>query len=1236
MLKAYEMKSFVHLHTHTDYSLLDGASRIPDLVRIAAEDKQPALGITDHGNLYGSLDLVDACTEVGIKPIIGMETYLVAQPGDPPTGSGVKNRYHLILIALDSVGFSNLSYISSKAFLEGFDSKPCTDLATLSQYSKGILATTACIGGVVPQMLLGGDMGAAKAWAGALKDIFGEENFYVELQNHGIVDEQRVTPSLVRLAKEMGIPLLATNDSHYCRSEDAYLHEALLCVQTKTTLSDPKRFRFDGEGYWLKSAEEMRHLFAERPDACDASLLIAERVETSLPFAEPTCPSFLPEGPLAEIERLRSDVLDGARRRYGTELSPELSERIEYELDVIGSMGFAGYFLIVADIVAWAKSVGIGVGPGRGSAAGSVVAYCLGITEIDPLAYDLVFERFLNPGRHQMPDIDLDIDDARRSEVINYVTKRYGLDRVCQIGTFGTIHGRTALKDAARVLGKPYALGDKLSSALPAPVAGRMVSLNACMGPEGGAVGGGRIQSLVTSDSDAKEVVDLAMRLEGLRRSVGMHAAGVVISSRPLMDIIPLQRRPGDSEGPPVSQYDLHGIERFGLVKLDFLGLRTLGVIEKAVALARSIGECPSPADFPLDDPATYQFLQTGKTNGVFQLESEPMQALLVELQPERFEDLMAVVALYRPGPMAANMHHDYASRKNGRSPIHYPHPDFAPILSDTYGLMIYQESVMRVAQRFAGYSLEEADNLRKACGKKDRELIAKERSKFIKGCISQGYSQDLATHIFDIIEPFADYAFNKSHAAAYALLSYRSAYLRVHYPEAFWAAQIASVAGDLDTSTHYITSARESGVVLLGPDVNASDVDMGVRMTEGGPVVQFGLRAIRDVGDGMARAIVDKRHEGGKYSSLIDLCRRLGSLARKDGISALVAGGACDSFGDRHELIQSVDTACRIGREVAKKESTGMVSLFDDDVLLDATTTKQQTDEGFLFFDVLAGEREALGVYLSGHPLDAYVHALEKQGILDAGLVGSEDSSFGVDLKVTGVLRDIQTKTTRRKHLLVSGVLEGRHGRLKVLAFNDQGNSLVQQNGQAVVCEGRIEYSEERGAQLIAHSVHALDLICVPDDESVSDLMSISGMDEKGVEPSLEDEDLLLEDEDPPLEVEESSLEDEDLFLEDEDPPLDDIGMPDVPTKSSTKEQYGWIETWLSFHDDLSEAQLYQVAEVVKAHPGSSDVFVVFHNRTFWLGPNFTIDPVSFEDGLRTSGLDRVVTIISYTKPIA
>ena len=1195
------MKPFVHLHTHSDYSLLDGASRIPDLARLAAEDGQPALAITDHGNLYGSLDLVDACGEAGIKPIIGLETYLRVRPEDPPTGSAPKARYHLILLAYSPVGFSNLCRISSRAFLEGFDSKPCVDLSMLDEHSEGLIATTACVGGIVPQMLLAKDEGAARAWAGALSEVFGNGNFYVELQSHGIEDENSVFPALIELAKKLRLPLLGTNDSHYCRPEDVQMHEALLCVQTKATLSDPKRFRFEGEGYWLKSSEEMRTLFTSYPEACDNSLLVAERVETDLPFAEPTCPSFLPGGPEAENEKLRADVLEGARLRYGDNLPSVLVERIEYELGVIRSMGFAGYFLIVADIVSWAKSVGIGVGPGRGSAAGSVVAYCLGITELDPLTYDLVFERFLNPGRKQMPDIDLDIDDARRGEVVAYVTERYGLDRVCQIGTFGTIHARTGLKDAARVLGKSYALGEELSAAMPPSVAGRFASLNDCMGVGGASVGGAQLQSLVTSNPDAKEVVELAMQLEGLKRSAGMHAAGVVISSRPLMEVIPLQRRPGNTEGPPVAQYDLHGVERFGLVKLDFLGLRTLGVIERAVGLARSIGKCPSPGDFPLDDPATYALLQSGKTQGIFQLESEPMQALLVELKPERFADLMAVVALYRPGPMAANMHHDFASRKNGRSPVRYPHPDFAPILRDTYGLMIYQESMMRVAERFAGYSLADADNLRKACGKKDRDLIAKERSKFVEGCVSQGYSNTLATHIFDIIEPFADYAFNKSHAAAYGLLSYRSAYLRVHYPEAFWAAQIASVSGDLDASAHYITAAREAGVSLLGPEVNASGVDMGVRLTDEGPVVQFGLRAIKDVGEGLAEGIVRERDENGEYASLADLCKRLGLLVRKGSVSALVASGACDVFGGRAGLMRSVESLCRVGRDIARQKSKGMVSLFDDDCLLamaDEVTSAPvltEDDPCDAVFDILKSEREMLGVYLSGHPLDRYARSMDEQRILDAGAVATADLSTDSSsiLRVGGILWEVERKRGRRGSV-TRGVLEGCRGRLRVLAFGDQGSRLCSHNGKAIVCEGRVERSEEKGAQLVVQKTHALEMLCAHEDVAEGQAL---------VEPDVSAQ---------AFETYESG------FVEDR------ASGTRVPVAA------GWEETWLQFADGISDAQLRRTAEMALDHPGSSDVFAIYDDKTFWLGPRFTVDPVAFEAALRAADLADHVSLIS------
>ncbi|HLI16549.1 MAG TPA: DNA polymerase III subunit alpha [Acidimicrobiales bacterium] len=738
-------RSFAHLHQHTEYSMLDGAARVADLVAAAAADGQPALAITDHGNMYGVLDFYKECRSRGVTPIIGTEAYMAANSRaerpvrrgrlDDTGGEGERGEklyYHLTLLAETTEGYRNLMKLSSAAYLEGYYYKPRVDWELLERYRGGIIATTGCLGGVVLQALLAGDVAEARRLAGRLQDIFGRDGLFVELQDHGLPDQRRTNPQLLEIARSIRAPIVATNDGHYCRREDAAAHDALLCVQTGATIDDPKRFKFEGEEHYLKSAAEMRQLFAELPEACDNTLWIAERARVEIELGKPTLPEF-PVPPdfvrdtyeASATAYLRHLTFEGAAERYGTPLPSAVSERLDYELDVIASMGFSAYFLVVWDLIRHAREQKIRVGPGRGSAAGCCVAYCLRIVDLDPIRYDLLFERFLNPGRKQMPDIDMDFDERYRGEMIRYASERYGWDRVAQIVTFSTIKARAAVRDGARVLGLPYAVGDRVAKAMPPLIMGRDTPLRACLerveGYEDGYAAASGLREMYESDPEARRVIDIAKGLEGLRRQDGIHAAAVVITHEPLTEYLPIQRKPepggAPEDAPIVTQYEMHGVEELGLLKMDFLGLRNLSVIETALDLIEeSTGERPDIDAIPLDDEATFEMLRRGDSIGVFQLEGGPMRALMRSLAPTCFDDVAALVALYRPGPMAANMHRDYAERKNGRQPVTYLHPDLEPILRETYGLMIYQESVMRVAQRFAGYSLEEADNLRKAC----------------------------------------------------------------------------------------------------------------------------------------------------------------------------------------------------------------------------------------------------------------------------------------------------------------------------------------------------------------------------------------------------------------------------------------------------------------------------------------------------------------------------------------
>ncbi|MGH9180191.1 MAG: DNA polymerase III subunit alpha, partial [Acidimicrobiales bacterium] len=762
---------------HTEFSMLDGAARIKEVIAAAVADGQPAIGITDHGNMYGVLDFYKECRRQGINPVIGTEAYMAAESrherpvrrgriddtgGEAgAAGAGEKLYYHLTLLAETTEGYRNLLRLSSAAYLEGYYYKPRLDWELLARHHAGVMATTGCLGGVVLQALLRGDPARALRLAGRLQDIFGRESLFVELQDHGLADQRTTNPQLVEIARTLAAPLLATNDSHYTHQGDAVAHDALLCVQTGATLADEKRFRFEGDQHFLKSAAEMRTLFAEVPEACDTSLAIAERACVEIEFGVPKLPHFpIPGGFADAAAYLRHLTLAGAADRYGSPVPAEVSQRLENELAVIETMGFAAYFLVVWDLIRYAREQRIRVGPGRGSAAGCCVAYCLRIVDMDPIRYGLIFERFLNAGRKSMPDIDMDFDERYRGEVIRYAAERYGADHVAQVVTFSTIKARAAVRDAARVLGYPYSLGDKVAKAMPPLVLGRDTPLHACLdatpGFEDGFKMAAELRQMYESEPDAAKVIDVARGLEGLRRQDGIHAAAVVICDLPLTEYLPIQRKPEPgapaADAPIVTQYEWHGVEELGLLKMDFLGLRNLSVIERALDLVElSGGERPDIDGVALDDPATFAMLREGRSMGVFQLEGGPMRALLRSLAPTAFEDIGALVALYRPGPMASNMHNDYADRKNGRKPVTYLHPDLAEILADTQGLMIYQESVMRVAQRFAGYSLIEADQLRYACAKKIRPLIAAEREKFVAGCEAAGYGSAIGTTLFDV-----------------------------------------------------------------------------------------------------------------------------------------------------------------------------------------------------------------------------------------------------------------------------------------------------------------------------------------------------------------------------------------------------------------------------------------------------------------------------------------------------
>ena len=918
--------SFAHLHVHTEYSLLDGAARIGELVEAAAADGQSSLGITDHGNMYGILDFYRACRNHGIKPIIGTEAYMAHESryerfarrgrmddSGGETDSGHKIMYHLTLLAENNTGYKNMIQLASRAFLEGYYYKPRVDWEVLQDYSEGLIATSGCLGGHVLQSLLRGDNEGAFEKAGRLQEIFGKENFFIELQDHGIPEQLKTNPMLVELAKKLGAPLLATNDTHYVKQGDSHSHDALLCVQTGCVMSDPNRFKFHGDQHYLKSAVEMRNLFREIPESCDNTLNIAERCNVEIQFGNPQLPDFPLPSNFSDTDTYLSHLtLEGAIKRWGASIPTEISDRLAFELKTISEMGFSAYFLITWDLIRYAREKGIRVGPGRGSAAGCAVAYSLAITDLDPIKYDLLFERFLNPDRISMPDIDMDFDSRFRDEMIRYASDKYGRDHVAQIVTFSQIKARAAVRDAARVLGHPYIVGDKIAKAMPPLILGRDTPIAACMEEVVGYSDGYKmatdLREMYGSDPDVKEVVDVARGLEGLRRQDGIHAAAVVITKDPLTDYLPIQRKPESGQDPEdapiVTQYDMHGVEDLGLLKMDFLGLRNLDVITDAVALIKTTQGLEIDIDqISLDDPSTYRMLSKGDSIGVFQLESGPMRALMRSLIPTSLDDVAALVALYRPGPMAANMHNDFADRKNGRKSVTYFHKDAEVLLSDTYGLMIYQESVMRVAQKFAGYSLAEADNLRKACGKKDRALMKREREGFLAGCKKTGYETLLAEELFEIIEQFADYAFNKSHSYGYGFVAYQTAFLKANYPVEYLASLLTSVKSNLDRAAVYLNECRLLGIEVIVPDINLAlssftPIPETSETGQKGKIV-FGLSAVRNVGEGLVDLIAKEREENGIFVDFYEFVERCHtSVLNKRTIESLIKAGSFDGMG--------------------------------------------------------------------------------------------------------------------------------------------------------------------------------------------------------------------------------------------------------------------------------------------------------------------------------------------------
>ena len=1059
--------SFVHLHVHTEYSMLDGASLLDGLFSRVVDLGMPAIAMTDHGNLHGAYDFWSKARKHGVNPIIGIEAYLTPQThrserrrvrwgkgdtkeesGNDVAGGGAYT--HMTMWAQSTEGMHNLFRLSSKSSLEGYYYKPRADRELLQTYGQGLIATTGCPSGEVQTRLRLGQYDEARRSAAEFQDIFGKENFYLELMDHGLDIEKRVRDDLLRLGKELGIPPVATNDSHYNNPEDADAQDALICVASGRRLADPNRLKFDGGGYYIKSAAEMRELWVDKYDmkeACDNTLAIAERC--SVEFTESTggymARADIPAGETEE-SWFRKEVWRGIESRYpGDKLTDEVRARVEMELGVVQTKGYCGYFLVVADFIQWSKDNGIRVGPGRGSGAGSIAAYALRITDLCPLEHGLIFERFLNPERPSMPDFDIDFDERRRTEVIQYVVNKYGSEYVAYIATFGRIKAKQAIKDAARVLDYGFAVSDKITKALPADIMGKGVPLKELFNEGHKRYNdGGEFRELHASDHDVRTIYETAVGLEGQIRQWGVHAAGVIMSSAPLIDVVPIMKR--EQDGAIITQFDYPMCESLGLVKMDFLGLRNLTVLDDAVRnIEMNRGEKVVLEDLTFDDPATYELLSRGDTLGVFQLDGGPMRSLLRSMRPDKFADISAVGALYRPGPMGADSHNKYARRKNGREPIEPIHPELEKplesVLGETYGLIVYQEQVMEIAQVLAGFSLGQADNLRRAMGKKKKEELDKQYAGFQGGMLERGYSQAAITALWEILLPFSDYAFNKAHSAAYGVVSYWTAYLKANYPAEYMAALLTSVKDDKDKSAIYLNECRRMKIQVLPPDVNESSHNF----TPVGTDVRFGLTAVRNVGANVVEQIVRAREEKGRYTDFNDFMSKVPLQAcNKRVIESLIKAGAFDDMKHRRRALVAVhEMAVDQYVDIKKNEAIGQDSLFGglddadgDGGAFGVTVTLPDIDE-WDKMTLLAHERDMLGLYVSDHPLMGLEHVLAQGTDTTVGqLLLGEDRAHGSRVTVSGLVTSVQRKITKKGDAWATITLEDLEGGIEVLFF--------------------------------------------------------------------------------------------------------------------------------------------------------------------------------------------------------
>ena len=1061
--------SFAHLHVHSEYSLLDGACRIDSMMDRVKELGQTAIALTDHGVMYGCIDFYKAAKAAGVKPIIGCEVYVARRKMTDRVHGLDNDPYHLVLLCKDRTGYENLCYLVSEAFLHGFYGKPRVDLELLEAHHEGLIALSACLAGAIPQALMNEDYDKARATALELSRIFGQDNFYLEMQDHGIAAQRPVNQGIQRLARETGLPMVITNDAHYLRKEDADIQDVLLCIQTGKSVDDVNRMRFETQEFYLKSEEELRSLFPGCDEAFENTVRIAERCNVEFTFHEYHLPAYpVPEGYTNE-EYFRKLCYEGFQERY-PDAPEEYRERMEYEIKVISSMGYVNYYLIVWDFIHYAKSVGIPVGPGRGSGAGSIVAYCIHITEVDPMKYGLIFERFLNPERVSMPDFDTDFCQERRGEVIDYVYRKYGADHVAQIVTFGTMAARGAIRDVGRALNFTFAETDVVAKLVPA---GPHVTLKSALEESP------KFREMYNGDERVKKLIDTAMRLEGMPRNSSTHAAGVVITADPVCSYVPLSK----NDDTIVTQYTMTTIEELGLLKMDFLGLRNLTVIQDAEQQIQQKEPAFRIDRIPDNDPETFRMLSEGKTSGVFQMESAGMTGVCISMKPSSIEDITAIVALYRPGPMDSIPR--FVANKLDPSKVTYKTPLLEPILRVTYGCIVYQEQVIEIFRTLGGYTMGQADNIRRAISKKKLKVIEAERKVFvygdkgqgISGAIAKGVSEAAAQSIYDEIVDFANYAFNKSHAVCYAVVSYQTAYLKCHYPRQYMAALMTSVLDSAEKISAYIAECKELGIALLPPDINHSEDHFSVE--EGG--IRFGLGAVKNIGRGLIRSMAAKRREGGPFRSMQDFLERMdeGEL-NKRAVENLIRCGAMDGFGcHRSELIGVYEAMMDSIAASRKQNLEGQMGLFA--MLEDEGPSKMDIPhkEEYSRAELMAMEKETTGIYLSGHPMDDYRKLLKNTHVLPIGDLMDEEKRFQDDqiVSVAGIIQTVKTKTTRNNSVMAYVTMEDDTASIEMLAFASvlgQYGGYIRENS-AVVVTGRLSLRDDKDPQILINRVRPI-----------------------------------------------------------------------------------------------------------------------------------------------------------------